>query len=56
MNGFYCIILLEQGYIVWCNIYPAFSKKKNVKCPKRKENAQVESHAFIGMLAILSNE
>ena len=33
-------------YITWCNVHLTFSRK-NAKCPKRKEKAQVESHAFV---------
>ena len=33
-------------YIVWCNVHPSFSRK-NARRPKRKEKAQVESHAFV---------
>ena len=33
-------------YIVWCNVHPTFSRK-NAKRSKRKEKAQIESHAFV---------
>ena len=33
-------------YIVWCNVHPNFSREQ-LKRHKRKEKAQVESHAFV---------
>ena len=41
-----CNSIITGLYIVWCNGHPTFSSE-NAKCRKRKERAQIESHAFV---------